>query len=81
MSRQAFVFVNDALAAKKMDGVHVRITVDDCFRLMEALQENAEVFKKQGASIMLRCAMPAGSLSAGWISAAITRLIKFTDIV
>lgn len=46
MSRQAFVFVNDALAAKKMDGVHVRITVDDCFRLMEALQENAEVFKK-----------------------------------
>jgi FdhD protein len=48
MSRQAFVFVNDALAAKKMDGVHVRITVDDCFRLMEALQENAEVFKKTG---------------------------------
>ncbi|GER69433.1 sulfurtransferase FdhD [Weizmannia acidilactici] len=48
MSRQAFVFVNDALAAKKLDGIHVRITIEDCFRLMEELQKNAAVFKKTG---------------------------------
>lgn len=48
MSRQGFVFANDALVAKKMDEVHVRITPDDCYRLMRDMQDSAEVFKQTG---------------------------------
>ena len=35
MSRQGFVFANDALSAKKMNGVHVQVTAEDSFRLMK----------------------------------------------
>ncbi|MFJ6208161.1 formate dehydrogenase accessory sulfurtransferase FdhD [Lysinibacillus sp. NPDC092081] len=48
MSRQGFVFANDALVAKKMEGIHVRITTDDCFRLMRDMQDLAEIFKQTG---------------------------------
>lgn len=48
MSRQGFVFANDALVAKKMDDIHVRITPDDCFRLMQDMQDSADVFKQTG---------------------------------
>lgn len=48
MSRQGFVFANDALVAKKMEGINVRITTDDCFRLMRDMQDTAEVFKQTG---------------------------------
>lgn len=48
MSRQGFVFTNDALVAKKMDQVDVQITTGDCFRLMHAMQESADIFKKTG---------------------------------
>ncbi|WP_421662145.1 formate dehydrogenase accessory sulfurtransferase FdhD [Lysinibacillus telephonicus] len=48
MSRQGFVFANDALASKKMEDVHVRITPDDCFRLMRDMQESAATFQKTG---------------------------------
>lgn len=48
MSRQGFVFTNDALVAKKMDQVDVQITTGDCFRLMNAMQESADIFKKTG---------------------------------
>ena len=48
MSRQGFVFANDALVAKKMDDIHVRITTDDCFRLMREMQDSAEIFKQTG---------------------------------
>ncbi|WP_251550735.1 formate dehydrogenase accessory sulfurtransferase FdhD [Neobacillus muris] len=48
MSRQGFVFVNDAMTAKKIDGIRVRITVEDTFKLMEEMQESAEVFQKTG---------------------------------
>jgi len=48
MSRQGFVFTNDALVAKKMDQVHVQITTEDCFRLMYAMQDSADIFKKTG---------------------------------
>lgn len=48
MSRQGFVFTNDALVAKKMDQVHVQLTTGDCFRLMHAMQESADIFKKTG---------------------------------
>lgn len=48
MSRQGFVFTNDALVAKKMDDVHVQITTEDCFRLMHDMQEGADIFKQTG---------------------------------
>jgi FdhD protein len=48
MSRQGFVFVNDALTAKKMNDIHVRITPEDCFELMKKMQDNAEIFQQTG---------------------------------
>ncbi|GGE50656.1 sulfurtransferase FdhD [Pullulanibacillus camelliae] len=47
-SRQGFVFVNDALTAKKMKDIHVRMTPDDCFQLMNDLQSSAHTFQKTG---------------------------------
>lgn len=48
MSRQGFVFVNDALTAKKIDDVHVKISVQDCFRLMNDMQQSAATFQHTG---------------------------------
>lgn len=48
MSRQGFVFVNDAMTAKTMDEVHVTLSVDDCFRLMKEMQNSAATFHKTG---------------------------------
>ena len=48
MSRQGFVFANDALVSKKMDEINVRITTDDCFRLMKAMQDSAVTFQETG---------------------------------
>lgn len=48
MSRQGFVFVNDALTAKKMESVTVQITPDDCYRLMNEMQNSAVTFQKTG---------------------------------
>jgi FdhD protein len=48
MSRQGFVFANDALTAKKMNEVRVKVTPDDCFRLMREMQNSAEIFQKTG---------------------------------
>ncbi|MFD6210997.1 formate dehydrogenase accessory sulfurtransferase FdhD [Peribacillus sp. NPDC060253] len=48
MSRQGFVFVNDALTAKKMNKIRVKLTPDDCFRLMNNLQISATIFQDTG---------------------------------
>jgi len=48
MSRQGFVFANDALTAKKMHDIHVRVTPDRCFSFMKRMQEEAGVFKETG---------------------------------
>ncbi|CRK80418.1 formate dehydrogenase accessory sulfurtransferase FdhD [Neobacillus massiliamazoniensis] len=48
MSRQGFVFVNDALTAKKMKGIRVKLSVDECFRLMNNLQNSATIFHDTG---------------------------------
>ena len=48
MSRQGFVFANDALSAKKMNGVHVQVAAEDCFRLMKEMQQSAETFHHTG---------------------------------
>ncbi|MEG0380691.1 MAG: formate dehydrogenase accessory sulfurtransferase FdhD [Kurthia sp.] len=47
-SRQGFVFANDALVAKKMHDVHIKITPEDAYRLMYELQESANVFQETG---------------------------------
>jgi FdhD protein len=48
MSRQGFVFVNDALTAKKMKEIRVKISPDDCLRLMNKLQSSATIFQNTG---------------------------------
>lgn len=46
--RQGFVFINDALTAKKMDQVRVRVSSKDCFTLMKEMQESSTVFQNTG---------------------------------
>ncbi|MFC3884887.1 formate dehydrogenase accessory sulfurtransferase FdhD [Bacillus songklensis] len=48
MSRQGFVFVNDAMTAKTMEDVHVTLSVQDCFRLMKEMQSSATTFQATG---------------------------------
>ncbi|MCX2827259.1 formate dehydrogenase accessory sulfurtransferase FdhD [Bacillus pseudomycoides] len=48
MSRQGFVFANDALTAKKMNDIRVKITTQDCFRLMNDMQQSAATFQHTG---------------------------------
>ncbi|MED3691999.1 formate dehydrogenase accessory sulfurtransferase FdhD [Peribacillus butanolivorans] len=48
MSRQGFVFVNDALTAKKMNEIRVKLSPEDCFRLMNNLQISATIFQDTG---------------------------------
>jgi FdhD protein len=48
MSRQGFVFVHDALTAKTMEDIHVTLSVDDCFRLMNEMQQSATTFHATG---------------------------------
>ncbi|WP_409299703.1 formate dehydrogenase accessory sulfurtransferase FdhD [Peribacillus sp. SCS-155] len=48
MSRQGFVFKNDALTAKRMNGINVHVTPQDCIRLMNELQSSASMFKRTG---------------------------------
>lgn len=47
-SRQGFVFVNDKRTAKKMKSMKVRLSVEDCFRLMSAMQGSATTFHQTG---------------------------------
>ncbi|PZE21879.1 formate dehydrogenase accessory sulfurtransferase FdhD [Paenibacillus xerothermodurans] len=48
MSRQGFVFANDALTAKKMNDIRVNVSLDDCFRLMSEMQQSAATFHNTG---------------------------------
>lgn len=48
MSRQGFVFINDALTAKKMNEIRVKISPDDCIHFMNQLQGSATIFKDTG---------------------------------
>ncbi|PEA84314.1 formate dehydrogenase accessory sulfurtransferase FdhD [Bacillus pseudomycoides] len=48
MSRQGFVFANDALTAKKIKAVRVKISAQDCFRLMNDMQQSAATFQNTG---------------------------------
>ncbi|MFJ7932862.1 formate dehydrogenase accessory sulfurtransferase FdhD [Sporosarcina sp. NPDC096371] len=48
MSRQGFVFANDALTAKKMMDTRVTLTPADCFSLMAQMEQTADMFRKTG---------------------------------
>ncbi|HJH11799.1 MAG TPA: formate dehydrogenase accessory sulfurtransferase FdhD [Metalysinibacillus jejuensis] len=48
MSRQGFVFVNDALTAREMSDINIKISTNDCFRLMRAMQNSATMFQTTG---------------------------------
>lgn len=48
MSRQGFVFANDALTAKTMKDSNIQITTEDCFRFMQEMQNTALTFKQTG---------------------------------
>lgn len=48
MSRQGFVFANDVLTAKKMTHQHISLQPEDCFKLMNALEKEAEIFQSTG---------------------------------
>ncbi|MBU3571946.1 formate dehydrogenase accessory sulfurtransferase FdhD [Priestia aryabhattai] len=47
-SRQGFVFINDALTAKKMNDISVKLSIKDCFQLMNKLQQSAATFQETG---------------------------------
>lgn len=47
-SRQSFYFYNDAKTAKKLTEHHCSLSVDDCFRLMKLMQEQATTFQNTG---------------------------------
>ncbi|ARF18543.1 formate dehydrogenase accessory sulfurtransferase FdhD [Sporosarcina ureae] len=48
MSRQGFIFANDALTAKKMDSISVQLTPVQIFSLMNQMEEQAEMFRHTG---------------------------------
>ncbi|MFS0687664.1 formate dehydrogenase accessory sulfurtransferase FdhD [Sporosarcina sp. 179-K 8C2 HS] len=48
MSRQGFVFANDALTAKRMLQRNVVLAPKDCFTLMEKMDQKADLFQQTG---------------------------------
>lgn len=48
MSRQGFVFANDALTAKQMTTINVTLTPDNCSHLMAQLEKTATLFRHTG---------------------------------
>ncbi|PEB53604.1 formate dehydrogenase family accessory protein FdhD [Bacillus pseudomycoides] len=47
-SRQGFIFVNDAAKAKNLHDIHVTITPEECFHLMNTLQQSSTTFRQTG---------------------------------
>ncbi|WP_313234550.1 formate dehydrogenase accessory sulfurtransferase FdhD [Sporosarcina ureae] len=48
MSRQGFIFANDALTAKKMDSITVELTPVQIFCLMNQMEDQADMFRHTG---------------------------------
>lgn len=48
MSRQGFVFANDALTAKKMTEISIKLTPEECFTLISKMESSAEMFHHTG---------------------------------
>ncbi|MHA6529109.1 formate dehydrogenase accessory sulfurtransferase FdhD [Paenibacillus sp. BAC0078] len=47
-SRHGFVFVNDVRTAKVKSAVHITLSFDDCFHLMDEVLDGAELFHRTG---------------------------------
>lgn len=47
-SRQGFVFFNDAKMSHYLKDVNVKLTIEECFRLMEEMQKSSSVFIETG---------------------------------
>lgn len=47
-SRQSFYFYNDARTVKKVETKGVTISISDCFRFMELMQQSANLFQNTG---------------------------------
>lgn len=47
-TRQSFYFYNDARTVKPIENIDVKISINECFRLMEKLQESSSIFKDTG---------------------------------
>lgn len=60
MSRQGFVFAHDALTAKKMQAIHVTLTPNDCFKLMEKMDQSADLFHRTGGVHIAMLCNPNG---------------------
>lgn len=48
MSRQGFVFANDALTAKQMNDINVTLQPKDCFYLMKEMENTSTTFQSTG---------------------------------
>ena len=48
MSRPGFVFVNDAMHIRKKNTVRTKISSEECFKLMNELQQSSIIFKSTG---------------------------------
>ncbi len=81
MSRQGFVFANDALTVKRMTETRVTLTANECFTLMAEMEKSAEIFQHTGgvhnAALCDRMAL----YYQEWISDAITLWTKFMGTV
>ncbi|RTR30083.1 formate dehydrogenase accessory sulfurtransferase FdhD [Robertmurraya yapensis] len=47
-SRQGFVFFNDAKMSHHLKDVNVKLTIEECFQLMEEMQKSSSVFIETG---------------------------------
>jgi FdhD protein len=63
-SRQGFVFFNDARTAKVIDTVNVTLSFEDCFRLMEEVQQSGELFRHTGGVHTAALCDPSGIIVA-----------------
>ncbi|MEK3788355.1 MULTISPECIES: formate dehydrogenase accessory sulfurtransferase FdhD [Paenibacillus] len=48
MSRPGFVFFNDARTAKSMEDVHIRLSFQECFKLMHEVLAQTDLFHRTG---------------------------------
>lgn len=61
-SRQGFYFFNDVRTVKQLHQVHVSLTFQDCFRLMEAMQQASSTFQSTGGVHNASLCEPKGIL-------------------
>lgn len=65
--RQGFIFVNDAAKAKDLHDIHVKITPEECFHLMNTLQQSSTTFRQTGGVLIPRYVIETISSYQEWI--------------